>query len=359
MTILDSYQEIFLEGKWSYYPCQYFGNFPFLSEICADEFIINYFKRGGKEKVFDKSFKGGNKRNMHSISTFFLGKLIEPLIFVKSNNTTEINNTNEPDFNYFWFLSCLYHDYGYFVEHNKTKYPPKKYDLKGICKLLNIENDLLKAEYQHHFDTETIINYYDYCRNELNFINHGIIGGLLLYDRLLKNYESTKEKANDGVNGASEEDFIYNNLHWSRNHETFYAKAADNIISHNIWVSPINNKEKSRIYHENHLDKLIIQKDQRLNCSDSLLSLVSICDTIEPLKSFSQFIPDCILNKLYITTSTSDRNINITIFDNCINLEPYFENIKYLEEWLNVEVSVNETKTSITIKIIDKKNDLH
>jgi hypothetical protein len=102
-------------------------------------------------------------RIIHTISTFFLGILFQPLCKLPAL---------KPDFKYLWFITCLYHDYGYCIENNKDDYPPQEYDLTAIIKKLNIKNDLLKTNHGSLFNPSTVENYYRYRQEELRIINH-------------------------------------------------------------------------------------------------------------------------------------------------------------------------------------------
>lgn len=352
MIFLEFYKKIFSEpNKWNYYNSTHSTRFPFENEEIANDFIIDYFKNGGKTRVIDECFKEGNERSLHTISTFFLGLIIEPLLIINRNNLNiKLIQDEEPDFIYFWFLLCLYHDFGYFIEYHKEKYSPKAYSLDCICKELNIEANLLKTKYKLNFTKSTIKKYYSLCRNKYGFINHGIIGGLLLFDRLKKNYEINKKEASAIGIEVENDDFIYNKLHWAKKHENYYTIVADTVISHNIWFSTDN--ETNLLYYKNKLENLIItNKEQRKSIINSLLGLLSLCDTIEPIKSFSQYEPECILSKLSIDILEVERKIQIKVLDNCINFKPWFKKIKDLEKWLKVKVE--QYDNVLTIEIIE------
>ena len=118
-------------------------------------------------------------------------------------------------------------------------------------------------------------------------------------------------------------------------------------------MNPANNKSKriSLTYRRYKLDELIIDKNHRLPCKKSFLALLALCDTIEPIKSFSQHENECILSKLSITTS--EKTINITVLSNCVNFNTYFKSVVDLKNWLNVKVRRNVSNKSISIKILD------
>lgn len=229
------------DGKW----CYYSSNHPNLSiktlknEDESYEFIKEYFKCGGKEQVFcfeiiqdhEEKIK---ERAQHIISTFLLGFIVA--------NSFGIN-VDERKFKYLWFLTCLYHDIGYVYEEESK--------CEHLCALqtggLDAAKKICGIKYTSNDEFST------YCKEYVNIylshrarctygkkgkIDHGIVGGLMLYDRLRKNYESAKQKP-DLV--GTESGFYYNGLFFSEEHFKYYAEAADAIIAHNIWKSTLDN----------------------------------------------------------------------------------------------------------------------
>ncbi len=335
IMLIDKYRTIFKnDEKWKYYSQIHFPNNPFDDKNIADKFIIEYFKNGNKQNVLDTNFPKDKDRDIHTISTFFLGILLKPFC-----NIHEL----KPDFRYLWFIACLYHDYGYHIEKDKTKYTPKNSSIKNLLRILKIKNNFLTLEYYKGEKLETITKYYDFCRKEYCFINHGIIGGLMLYDRLKKNYIDNKNKAKREGIKVENDDFIYNELHWSLKHDVFYREIADAIISHNIWYA-YSEKDKS-LYESYQIKSLSIQnKSERVSLnSNPFLFLLLLADTIEPIKSFNQISYDCLLEKIDIEIIEGSK-ILISVNDNCLNYKVWFSKILDLENWMSLKISNNEEK---------------
>lgn len=338
--LIEKYREIFATpDKWRYYDELYFFDNPFDSDDVRDSFIYTYFQTGRKETVLDSKIPKDKLRDIHSISTFFLGILLRDVCKVP-----EI----KPDFRYLWFITCLYHDYGYFFENKKNKYPPQKTSLSKLLSDLKIKYCLLRTKYNSFYSIDTIKIYYNYCRNECNFINHGIIGGLLLYDKLMKNFESNKREALSRNSNLDVKDFEHKGLHWSSSHKDFYKLAADSIISHNIWLA--TNDDNKKKYEGNGLNSLIINnKNSRISCeSNPFLFLLLLADTIEPIKFFTQYKCKCILEKIDISIN-AENEIIISVLDNCLQFQDWFRKIKDLENW--TKVSVIQVDKILRIKI--------
>lgn len=346
--------EIFSEtSDFSYYRNVRHKEMPFINYKVGRDFIREQFKLGGKEKVFDVDFEFDKIRVIHTLSTYTLGLILEPLFQLNYNLTINRNRRTrkEPNFKYFWFLACLYHDYGYYVENRKDIFATGL-QLEDILDKLSVEYNLLEVDNNLTYKKETIRNYYKFCLEKHGFHNHGIIGGILLYDRLRKNYLSVKDEAiRQCIPNAENDDFIYKDLHWSKDHEEFYEIAANAIISHNIWLS--KDKDQDTDFEKYNLNELLSNNKKKIKCEKSLLGLLSICDTIEPTKSFNQFEPKCILEKIDLSISKNDKLISLKIVDNCINPEHWIKKIMDLNTWTEVEVKKDEEiENTLFIKLI-------
>ena len=329
-------------NSWKYYLNLDIEN-PFENENAAESFIHEYFKTGGKVRVLEERIPFHKARNIHSISAFFLGIFLKPIFNI---NESEM----KPDFRYLWFITCLYHDYGYYIEEKKEKYPPNRFSLNAILKEWKVEYDLLKKINTASFYSSSIIKqYYKYCQTERCFINHGIVGGLMLYDRLMKNYETNKREAKElKISGAINDDFCHNNLHWSKDHYEYYLRTASSIIHHNIWFA---NDKTEELYRKYKLNGLIIDISGKLKkCSDDpFLFLLLLSDTIEPIKEFTNLEPKCVLEKIDISVNCDERKIKISVIDQCINFHHWFCKIKEMKTWLDLKVDINKNELTITI----------
>jgi len=335
------------KDEWRYYHKMNYNVFPFKSSDNAKEFIKQYFKTGEKDSIFSNKCieEISDNRVYHTVSLFFLGIFLRPLFEKKIDELY-------PGFLYYWFLTSLFHDYGYSIENDKGNYIPKQINICQLKEKLGISdyslfNQAFKSnikvigdsEQTINIDNGLIINYYDYCRlhEKLEFINHGIVGGLLLYHGLCENFEEKRKLAKDYYTNFNEESFYYpfeSKIHWSRSHEKNYRFVAESIISHNIFFA--SKAKEKKVYKEYGLEKLILSEGSKVNY-DAFLFLLVLADTIEPIKHFNQINPKCVLEKIDISVDEIKKTISIKILDECLNSEKYFEKILDLKNWLNVK----------------------
>ncbi len=346
-TLKIIFKQLFTSGDWKYYEDMHFPTFPFENENEAARFVNAYFETGGKGSAMDPNINIENFRNIHTLSTFFLGIFLQELL--------PDRNEIKPKFKYVWYLSCLYHDYGYYIENNKVNYPPRELFITNIKEKLNIKYDLLKIGNTEPHSCDIVKQYYKYCRKERDVLNHGILGGILIYDRLRKNFEKAMEVAQREARAKSipfnRNDFEYKNLHWSEGHFDWYEQIASIIIAHNIWFC--TDLKDVAVYEKYELQDLNIidRPDKKLRIeSNTLLFLLCLVDTIEPTKHFYLLKPLCVLDRIQINFDKVNRIISLKVIDDCLDYDSWFKKIKSLEKWLVVEVRVILNTIEIRIR---------
>ena len=292
-------------------------------------FIKNYFKRGGKEKVFKDNpyiIKYEfilKERSPHIVSTFLLGILIaEHLKF-------DINKKNNDNINfiYLWFMACLYHDIGYAYENDyncinlRTVQKEGLNALKDICDIKYMCNNEFKTYKKE--DINLYLSNRAICSSEnIGKIDHGIVGGLLLYDRLRKNFDEAWNKAKRNDPKVLRTDFTYKELHFSNKHYKYYAEAADAIIAHNIWINTLN-----EYLIKNDKEPL---KEIKIDKNNKIAFILALADTLEPIKK-----PE--INDLDMISFEETKDG----FDLIMPDEMKENNYKYicnLSDWINVNV---------------------
>lgn len=350
-------------NKWKYYYDTPDIDFCAFDHISAYGFIKGTYNIGSKDKIFDVGFKESFKahgKHEHTVVLYFLGCMFEQLL------STDLKNHLAPfianvdtwfDFRYTWFLTSLYHDTASVLEQIDWK--------RGCSSDIDFylgKYDVLYNLYEHKWSNPTIKpyiysemlvrNYFKYRTEYCHKIDHGIIAGFILYDRLVKNYNDAWAKYSKTDSYGSYDDFYYKGLHWSKDHMPHFAIIADSIIAHNMWRSGNSDVEKS-VYRDYGLDQLIFNKANRISiCNNPLVFFLGLFDTIEPFKRFNTL--DC-LNEVDIYLD-SKGNIEIFVHDP-LKYGKWFDGIADMSDWLSVEV-VRLSDNVINISIIKQDEEM-
>ena len=313
----------------------------------AFDWIASYFARGEKSCLTD-ALKPTD-HTIHSVSTFLLGIQLQHLFGVEKCYKSK--------WLYYWFLVCLYHDAGYYVENKKDQYPLST-TLDLLCTRLGVthnqKNHLLNQlpifrSDSVHIDRQLVERYYDYCRTQLNensFLNHGIVSGILLYDRLVT-------KLHEVLGGLNHR--RYRNRVWDRKDETKFALIAESIIHHHIWA--VTDQQKYDAYENAGLGTLCIDENHRLWYSNPLTNLLLFCDSIEPVKNAklnNSLSPKEILENIFVSHSNKERTITIHINENNPSLMEwisYIDNTVNLDSWFCID-SYKTNDNSIKYQLI-------
>ncbi|KIA93287.1 hypothetical protein OA93_22185 [Flavobacterium sp. KMS] len=340
-TILKHIQDL-SQSDWDYYfginPSNVIKN-PFLdSTITHNNFIHKYFERGGKVKIFKSIIDDFGKLRYpnHINSVFFLGLLV----YYKTGFQREFNlNVNEPGYKTFpfiWFLIALYHDNAYHIEKD-NKLLSKNKTLDNLYENYDIQNKLL----DEYLDSTSRIlfdccgDYYNYRVNECKVIDHGLFGGIILFDRLVK-IRREKSKYQD-----------LDSLFWGEALEGQYKLAAFSIAMHNIWMPE---KKQSKLYKDYNLGKLIDFKPLKFN-DFGFLYLLGIIDTIDPIKAFFEKDIDeqYIYDNLYLDFTENSLELSCKENSN-LDFKILVDKAKSLHGWLDVEVKFSYNKLEIKFK---------
>lgn len=275
-SLYDLYEEKYKDGTWSYYKIDEIkpNDFPFMNSN-SKKFISDYFERGGKSILLEPDSSLDELRAKHTVSTFLLGFIIYKYLDISKINRFSLQ------FEYLWFLACLYHDNGYAVENGDKSIPEIKYQL--------FEDDLFNNKAMPKNLSPELIKRYDSYRNNKD---HGITGGKMLYNALKKNYYNKKKDI------GNDKDTFYEVLNGkklclSNKHFPHYFEASMAIVMHNIWLTDPREEDLER-FNNNNLDCL---KGTRYRFANelSIFFILLLADTIEPLKRFKECPPERIL----------------------------------------------------------------
>ncbi|MBR3382816.1 MAG: hypothetical protein IKG85_07265 [Clostridia bacterium] len=287
-------------------------------------------------------------RAIHTVSAFLLGLSIRDNLQIDTRSWRRLPGEHSPkgSFVLFWSLICLFHDIGYKYENdsaNKTEY--KSIDDWILSHNLNY-NLLYESK-----NEELIRNYYQYrITGKDPCLDHGIIGALLLYDALMDLAESSQ---------------IYSHI---RYYKDFFVKVCDTIALHNMWrATPATNN----VYIMHNLWPLIPGNDQHhiiFYKDDSLLFLLALVDTIDPIKKFchdrrskNPATEISVLTNAYVYFTNRNKIKALDLFYNNPDFEGYATQLADTEgglmSWLGVWVQFsvkNKEKKTISI-VIDQK----
>lgn len=357
-TLEECYREIANNYKrWSYYDNPH----QIIDEVWLDgnrayRFIKNYFNYAGKSKVFEDDNLEKNSeflitRTSHIISVFLLGIKIAECFGIDLCLRDHCNM----NFKYYWFMACLYHDIGYVYENKHNCGHLKMISMEGIEALQEIYG--MKYVHDRVFRTypRAVVDLYLKCRADCRKsqpkVDHGIIGGLLLYDKLRKQFSRAWAKRTKHSDSRDSFNVIHESsgrlLHLSNTHYDAYAKVADAIIVHNIWKNTlkqyIKDSELTDIFSTNDFDK-------QITFDNEICFILALADTIEPLKRGMHY-----LKTVSIDQAENQKGLKLQIDKKVFN-DVYCSNLKSLEDWVDVSVTIEEDilNVYVTITLLDR-----
>lgn len=320
-------------------------------------FIKKYFTIGAKGKVLSRKDITDNEeslsnRSQHILSTYLLGIKIAGIFDIPLDEA----GPYDPGFLYLWALTCLYHDVGYIFE---------KPSLKTTCletHLKRVSEDGIDG-FKDAFDVSLIGDsvFRSYSRSTVELylkgrtrdcehqgIDHGIAGGLLLYDRLRSQFEHAFEERPRA--SESRKYFTCRNpvsgvldRYCSYDHFEKYAEAADAIISHNIFKDTLE-----KYYKEEFLKTAPSGLFVKMGRDNPLGLILAIADSTEPIKETTDA---SLLNSVFIEQAKAPKSftIRIRIVEGNTDL---VERIKGLENWVDVSVEqITDTPDEVVFKI--------
>ncbi len=350
-TIWDLYTELFNNPtQWKYYSSfdekAYSLNSILDDGNMAIKFIRDYFEYGGKNMIAEDIERYCKPdRAAHSISTFFLGITLLPL-FKKRHANAHIPVDNI--FLWLWFLTCLYHDMAYKFEDNRCFCPSLgKFSRDKRIQYKIFGNSKIKLK---GANKKTVRAYYQYRIKECGCVDHGIVGGMLLYDSLRINYEKVYQDCQRNDSTINHNDFYWDRLHFSESHFGEYEKCANAIIQHNLWFKSQEDRGYE-LYKKYHLDDLTYLSDKPYY-KDWLTALLVFCDSIEPLKRFPSCNPSSLLRKIKLKYDENEMYLEIGFMASCMNVAPYINGILKMNDWTNMSVKSNGN--TISFSDIDK-----
>lgn len=346
-TLLDAYRNLD-NSVWDYYDAfrQPGGlSDPFAADLNSarthQDFIKRYYRLSGKDEVLQQFGPGMlyDERAFHTNSVFFFGILIRENTILKTHLlNARRSKLNYPLFPLLWFLSVLFHDFAMEIEDNPQNHL-MLHDLEGLLAHYHIEHNILdKAPDGADEKLHVLISLYFRHRSKKGKVDHGILAGIYLYDRLVKIRREKSKKQNEP-------------LKWHHSLEKRYAQAAAAVACHNMWTLPPRHKDV-KAYIESGLQYLVQPQFREISLSNfPLLFLFGIVDTIDPVKLYMRDgynVSEILSN---INVSFTKRAIRL---ENRMNSPLIFSKLTTkatdLIGWMAVEVEKRENWLVISFK---------
>lgn len=310
----------------------------FLKDDTAVAFI-NHMLYGDAEVYLPKNFSPVSKgRARHSVISFLFGLCISEFHGLLGQ-CSEIYDCTDPAYllihekyiNYkIWMMTAVNHDYGYYSSYLKKDLPfadllkRVKYNvldaginIDGLSKVRFDKARVLKNNY------EQIGAYYEYARqyhkdngHADELVDHGILGGILMYNRAVKYIIE-----NHCNNTARDNSTSYCNMQPYLDDVVHYKASCLTICQHNIFKSEDSRSDEQygeQLNHLWHKGGYFIDKRH------PLLLFLSLIDTIEHTKRFST-------KKTWLQINTLLEKVKLSV-DKSLLIIDYSELYAYLDK---------------------------
>lgn len=308
----------------------------------SNNFIRSIYFHEGLSNVINK-INFPKNRDYHTVSAFLFGILLKNRLTLSMKKLPRICGDYNNSFIYFWSMVCLSHDITYYIENNSKNYIDKCKSIDDFIVNFNLKYNLLdNSKYGN-----LLRNYYNY-RVDSSIIDHGITCGLIVYDFLMRDYNKHTEfkKQNPNCIIITEDDWKY-----SARFPEYALKIAETIARHNLWAATDKTIEK---YKEYELFELIPKATgfSKISYSedDSLLFLLGLVDTLDPIKAFAESDKECYEVLKNINVSFNRRNKEIYIQSSKYFSENIMNKWNELSSWMSLDVDCDDKNNSIKIK---------
>ncbi|GAB3166718.1 hypothetical protein [Telluribacter humicola] len=335
MKNLYQYIEELTIDKWHYYygiDNDLEAIKPFIDHIDYLKFILDYFKKGGKVRIFELSDINPDELRLpnHICSVFFLGIILYNETELLKTYKFESSDVGYSTFPFIWFLIALFHDNAYQMEDKSQLQNISS--ISDLVKMFNIEHSLLDRKFTK---CKSLLNsrnnYFLFRKKEWKVVDHGILGGMLLFDRLVKIRREKKRMNEDS-------------LFWGNKLEKHYETAANAISIHNIWL------QSESICNEFNLKELLNFKPIKFK-EFPLFYLLGIIDTIEPLKTYKDDNLSDIEILKSINLELKGKHMRVTESDNSkIDFRKLIRKVVDLAGWLDVKIEIEHKGFKVTFR---------
>lgn len=349
-------------------------------------FVRKCLMTRNKGEMFDNasnflSTKKANRFN-HIAETFALGMLLSKFSNLEEKICNQFNESTF-DFENYWLLIALLHDYGYYKPDIDQSIVDKEIRKIG-SDIHEYDYDNITYSYKKRINKtyleNTIFNYFRYRVNpdsKDEKYDHGIVGGINGYNSLIKSWKKTIRKIevphyvfkNDGHIRLikDKEGKVINRLFYSENDISIYKQICYDIMQHNMWKP---STKRIPIYEDFDLYELI-DMNKRIGDDNPMLMLLSLVDTIEFIKRFCTIDESNKTNRMKHNPSSIANRISIQINRNQIKIifpelfnfvksglefddkgkseyDKWIESIVGLRSWVDIDTSSTDNSITIT-----------
>ena len=196
-------------------------------------------------------------------------------------------------------------------------------------------------------------------------IDHGIAGGYLFFDRIIRNYANaycSASRNNDDTDISeftNPNDYSERPMHFSFDQLPLFGYIADCIINHNIW-SASSYTAYGEIYKMMGMEKLMIPEYDKINFfKNPLLFTLAVSDSIEPYKLFStphidktSYASDQ-LKSIFNETCIEIKSDRIVIKPPKQMFDRLQQKLQELQDWVDVDCEKTEDVFEIIPRLAD------
>ena len=231
-----------------------------------------------------------------------------------------------------------------------SKLTQRNNTISGCPKLQFSNGSVIRG---HQYPSRIITRYLNYCINERHRVDHGIIGGFLFYDRMIKNYMLAYLDSNNEIGSTQDlSDFYYRNRHFCKEQLTIFSYISDCILSHNIFKQSPGTRD---LYEEYQLIDLFEENFKTITFeSNPLLYILAISDTLEPIKAYQQcnanLTAQVIANAIDIEYIPGTRQLRFSSNSNEVDIGILHQKAMGLMSWTSANCSTLENH-SFTLRI--------
>lgn len=270
-------------------------------------------------------------RARHSAITYLMGLVFRPFYEFEMDLPADLQTSDTPQ--KLWLLVALYHDIGYLSERLKNpnfNYDSFRYKLftdiypSELANLISFRTDYPEAL---AYTYKEILTYDEYARRyhadkskkDTERIDHGILGGAITFDQLIRNLGHEKTR----------QDLVISKY------------CSLTIAQHNIYKS--SSEEEDKKYPLELHSKLSSESPFRIGKGTPLLLFLCLIDTIEAVKKFSKKEND----SSFLTTLTVLKSIQVEVTKNKLILD-YTELYKNAKRTSNMKGAFEDYLGAVT-----------